>query len=192
MIIQRNQFHAVFGDPGPQKGGCYLSDAERRVLVALARHVRARTVIEFGVQDGQTARCIWDGCGSVRTYVGIDLPLGEAPALASQATEVAAVPGAAVADRKGFRLLRTNSRDLTPPDLPMADLIFIDGGHDFGTVAHDTTLADAKIRPGGVIVWHDYNAIPGIEVRRLIDERNQTRGDRATLVAATWLVFQFA
>jgi predicted O-methyltransferase YrrM len=191
MIIQREQFMAMFGDPGPQAGGCYLTDVERRVLVALTRHVAPKTVIEFGVQDGKTAACIWAAAPTIKSYVGIDLPQGAAPALASQGTEVPAVPGEAVAGRKGFKLLLQESGTLVPADLPLADLIFIDGGHDYATVKHDTALAFARIRPGGVIVWHDYNAIPEIGVRQCIDELNQTQGDRCTLVQGTWLVFRF-
>lgn len=190
MVLQMDQFRALFGDPGSQPGGCYLTDLERRVLVALARHVRARTVVEFGVQDGKTAKCLMDSCPSIREYVGIDLPAGGSPTLAAQAAEVPRVAGEAALGRDGFRLLLRDSRDLSAADLPAADLVFVDGGHDYDTVAHDTAVAEAIVRPGA-IVWHDYNAIPEIGVRRLIDELNG-RGDRRFLVPPTWLVFQFA
>lgn len=191
MILQMAQFRAQFGDPGTQPGGCYLTDAERRILVALARHVRAQTVVEFGLQDGRTARCLMDACASIRRYVGIDLPAGAKPALAGQAPEVPAVPGEAVLGRPGVEILLRNSRELQAADLPDADLVFIDGGHDYETVRSDTRLAEEIVRPGGVIVWHDYNAVPGIGVRRLIDELN-TQRDCRTLVPPTWLVFEFA
>lgn len=192
MIIQREQFFSLFGDPGPQAGGVYLEDVERRVLVALARHVRPQTVIEIGVQDGQTARCVLSACPGIARYLGIDLPPGSRPALAIQETEIPKAAGVCAVGKPGFEVLLADTRKLTAEALPPADLIFIDGGHDYLTVKHDTELAMARIRPGGVVVWHDYNAVPEIGVRRLVDEFNQTGGNRLTLVQGTWMVFRFA
>lgn len=189
MIIQYSQFVALFGDPGPQAGGCYLTDQERRILVAVTRFVGARTVVEFGVQDGRTARCVLDGCPTIKRYVGIDLPAGVAPVLRTQGTEVPRVPGEAVLGLPGVEIILKDSRELTAEEIPRADVVFIDGGHDYETVRSDTRLAYQIVRPGGAIVWHDYNAMPEIGVRRCIDEMNAL-GDSRVLVAPTWMVVQ--
>jgi predicted O-methyltransferase YrrM len=43
------------------------------------------------------------------------------------------------------------------------DLVFVDGAHSFDYVRSDTTKALAMLRPGGVILWHDYCAwYPGV------------------------------
>ncbi|ARU57162.1 hypothetical protein OLMES_3119 [Oleiphilus messinensis] len=36
------------------------------------------------------------------------------------------------------------------------DTILIDGGHDFGTVTNDTNQALRLLRPGGILMWHDF------------------------------------
>ena len=36
------------------------------------------------------------------------------------------------------------------------DFIFIDGSHEFADIAQDTRNAFRLLKPGGVIVWHDY------------------------------------
>jgi predicted O-methyltransferase YrrM len=36
------------------------------------------------------------------------------------------------------------------------DIVFVDGAHDYGSVRNDSVNAKRMIRPGGVIVWHDF------------------------------------
>lgn len=44
-----------------------------------------------------------------------------------------------------------------------ADLVFVDGAHSYDYVRNDTSKALAMVRPGGVILWHDYCAwYPGV------------------------------
>jgi predicted O-methyltransferase YrrM len=40
-----------------------------------------------------------------------------------------------------------------------ADLVFVDGDHSFDAVLADSRSAFDLIRPGGVVVWHDYRVI---------------------------------
>lgn len=48
-------------------------------------------------------------------------------------------------------------------------LVFVDGGHDYETCKSDTENAFKLIRPGGLVIWDDYNVDwPG--VMRAIDE----------------------
>lgn len=192
MIVSQAQFFALFGSPaGAIAGGPYLTATERRVLVALARHVRARVVIEFGVQEGETAAILMEHCPSITQYVGIDLPPGTVPALASQATEVPPEPGHLAAGRPQFRLIRQDSRTVRPEDLPVADMIWIDGGHDPETVLADTVLAMTCSNPAGaVIAWHDYNGVPEHGVRPMVDRMNGQE-DRIVLVEGTWTCFRF-
>jgi hypothetical protein len=39
----------------------------------------------------------------------------------------------------------------------LADFIFIDGDHSYGSVKHDINKAVSLIKPGGVICGHDYH-----------------------------------
>ncbi len=40
------------------------------------------------------------------------------------------------------------------------DLVFVDGDHHYDSVVKDTQTAFQLIRPGGIIVWHDYGNSP--------------------------------
>jgi hypothetical protein len=42
------------------------------------------------------------------------------------------------------------------PYLGRCDLIFVDGSHAYSYIASDTEKALRMIRPGGIILWHDY------------------------------------
>jgi hypothetical protein len=43
------------------------------------------------------------------------------------------------------------------------DVVFVDGSHAYSYVMSDTWKAMAMVRPGGVVLWHDYNdANPGV------------------------------
>jgi len=45
----------------------------------------------------------------------------------------------------------------------LVDLVFVDGAHSYEYVRSDTTKALAMVRPGGIILWHDYCAwYPGV------------------------------
>jgi predicted O-methyltransferase YrrM len=71
--------------------------------------------------------------------------------------------------------------------LPMADLIFIDAGHEYECVKKDTEEAMAHIKPGGVVIWHDYSlGTPG--VIRCVDEIN--KDDRICNVEDTSICFK--
>lgn len=42
------------------------------------------------------------------------------------------------------------------------DLIFIDGGHDYGSVCRDIAIAKEWIAPGGIICGHDFTMFDGV------------------------------
>lgn len=195
MIISQQQFRSIFRTApcfAGLDGGVYLTNTEREILVHLCRRACYGSegfVLEFGCQDGATARCILKNCSGVMAYTGIDLPEGQTTILPQQKTEVPAIAGEYCNDGR-FSVLLKNSLELTTADLgPIYDFIFIDGGHDYETVKHDTELAMSVVSDGGIIAWHDYNHNPNNGVGTLIDELNDKNGNRITLVDGTWLCF---
>jgi len=196
MNISQNKFFQLFGSGQPTvdvdlEGMDYGSTQDRLALLALARHVQPKTVIEFGLQRGMTARMLIDELPCIRKYVGIDLSASQVPALDGQLSEKPAIPGELVQDEAAVRIICRDSRKLAAKDLPNADFIYIDGGHDEETVMHDSLLAIERIKLGGAIVWHDYNNRT-VEVNRVIDRLNHERGDHICLVDGTWVCFAFA
>jgi len=68
------------------------------------------------------------------------------------------------------------------------DAVFIDGDHGAEVVWHDTGLARAIVRPGSVIIWHNYSN-PKAHVTDVPDEEIQ-RGHGIRHVKKTWLAFE--
>ena len=124
----------------------YLNAQETAILVSLVRSVRPVTMIEFGCHAGRTAKVVLDNV----------------PTLACQMSEVSHTPGYDVEDDR-FRLLLAPSRSLVSENLEPCDACFIDGDHSIAAVLHDSHLAKALVRPGGIIVWHDF-LNPAVEV----------------------------
>lgn len=62
------------------------------------------------------------------------------------------------------------------PYYGQVDLMFIDGNHKTEYIRHDTSEALKMVKPGGVIVWHDYFGIPGEDVSDFLEKfaRNYT------------------
>ena len=73
-----------------------------------------------------------------------------------------------VADKVSQLFGDSLSFDFSPYFAAM-DLCFIDGGHTYTHVRSDTANALKVLRPGGVILWHDYN-MQHREILRFLDE----------------------
>ena len=196
MDIDKRQFFQLFGDGVPTSDADleamdYGGADDRRALLALARCQAPKTVVEFGVQTGLTARLLLDEIPTIETYIGIDLPRAKAeqPVLEGQAPEKPKVAGALVKDDERVKIIRKRSEQLTAADLPAADLVYIDGGHDRETVLADTKLAREILAPGGVIVWHDYGN-DTVEVTGAIYDLNRAEGNHICRVGNTWVCFE--
>lgn len=144
------------------------SDFETWILANFAK--TAETIFEFGTATGKTAyllaRNAPDDAKVVTLTLGPD-QLGryreaggdssEARKLAMQesrydafyynGTEVEAKIEQLFGDSKAFD---------ESPYAERCDLIFIDGSHAYSYVKSDTDKALRMIKPGGVILWHDY------------------------------------
>jgi predicted O-methyltransferase YrrM len=169
----------------------FMNPGELEVLVALVRSVEPRHVIEFGVNVGRTAKAILANVVTVEDYTGIDVTPDYVPSKPVQRHEVPARPGELVTSDPRFRLIVTprGSLDLAPGDLQPCDAAFIDGDHGREAVAHDTALAGAVIRPGGIIIWHDYHDLGTVDVKAVLDSYYRA-GHAITHVAGTWLAFE--
>ena len=153
----------------------FMNPGELEVLVALAREVAPAAVVEIGVNQGRTALALLHNVPSIVRYCGVDVPPGTMLPLPVQAKEVPAQAGELAMHDPRFRLIlrARGSLDLTPADddLPLpADFVFIDGDHSRAAVEHDSRLARALCRPGGMIVWHDYHDLGTVDVREVLEE----------------------
>ena len=170
----------------------YLQAGEMEIIAALLREVNAKSMIEIGCRDGRTARVLLHNVSSLERYVGIDVPMHYRPALPHQRNEMVAEPGHfAVADPRFELLISDNgSRDLTWDKVGPVDAMFIDGDHSFEVVLSDSHLADEVVKPGGIVIWHDY-VNHAVDVTRALEHLRDDEGWPIVNVAGTWLAFMW-
>jgi predicted O-methyltransferase YrrM len=170
----------------------YQNQGELEILVALARSIDARSMIEIGCRDGRTARVMLYNVVTLSRYVGIDVAEGYEPALACQRSEILARPGELVRHDPLFELVVSarGSLDLTKDDFhgERFDICYIDGDHSAAAVGHDSRLAFEVTRPGGLVVWHDY-ANPDVEVTGVLEALATAHDLPIRRIAETWLAF---
>lgn len=163
---------------------------ERNMAVALANSVSARVVVEIGVHEGRMARRLLRDVATIEKYVGVDVLPGYIPALAVQLTEIPKEPAYFVKSDPRFELVLRGhgSLDLMQSELPRCDLVLIDGDHGREAVTHDSALAKAIVRRGGLIVWHDYFTGEGeCQVR---DVLNEMRSRALGRIQDTWFAVE--
>jgi predicted O-methyltransferase YrrM len=168
----------------------YLHVGEMEIIAALLREIEAKSIVEIGCRDGRTARVLLHNVRSLERYIGVDVPMSYVPALEHQRSEMVPMPGELATTDPRFELIirERGSLDLMPSDLPLVDAVFIDGDHSQYMVSHDSALARAITKPGGVIIYHDYYN-PGVEVQRALDKLHDG-GWPLKHVEGTWLAFR--
>jgi predicted O-methyltransferase YrrM len=68
-----------------------------------------------------------------------------------------------------------------------AGLVFVDGSHAYEYARQDSETAFALVRPGGVVLWHDYGVWPG--VTQALEEIEAKRHLGLVNIRGTSLVF---
>ena len=147
-----------------------------RSLLAVAKSINARRVLEIGTYDGFTALNLVANLPEGGEVATVDLPEG------ADQTELRAqgISNAATGDiigsmyrnepeRAKIKEVRADSSQLEWKELaPKIDLIFVDGCHDYQYVLKDSMNAIASVKSGGVIFWHDYGQ--AVDVTQVLDE----------------------
>lgn len=145
------------------------SDAEAWILAVLAR--QARLAFEFGTCTGKTAY-LWaanmppDG-RVVTLTLGPDMvaaysrdrdddPVDVRFALAESRFTRFRYTGTPVEERVTQVFGDSKAFDETPYE-SRCDLVFVDGSHAYSYVASDSRKALRMVRPGGLVLWHDYD-----------------------------------
>jgi predicted O-methyltransferase YrrM len=168
----------------------YQNAGELEILAALVRSIDAHDMLEIGCRDGRTAKLMLHNVPTLRRYQGIDVEPGYRPQHSHQLSEMPKIPGLYANNDPRFELILRprGSLDLTANDLPPCDIAYIDGDHGHIAVNHDSNLAFKVVRPGGLIVWHDYNNATTVDVKKIIDFYASC-GKLITLIEGTWLAY---
>lgn len=182
---------------GTQLGA--TSNYESWILAALAR--RSTTMFEFGTATGRTAylwarnapanACVYtvtlppDGSAAY-TASRDDDPDDERLARHESTVRTFVYSGTDVESRIVQLYADSKALDETPY-VGRCDLIFVDGSHAYSYAASDSAKALRMVRPGGLVLWHDY--VGGAEARGCYRALNEL-ADRLPLVhiAGTTLV----
>ena len=155
-----------------------LDASEMYIICGITKFIGAQNVLEIGTSDGNTALNLAANIPDSGKVTTVDLPLnfsGEfdltVPDFRKNITD---------RDRVGIQFQGTGFEgkihqilcdsavlDFSNIGGPF-DLIFIDGCHYYDYVRRDTENALKNIKPGGVLVWHDYGQID--DVSRVVDE----------------------
>jgi hypothetical protein len=151
------------------------SDTEAWILAVLAKD--ARRLFEFGTCTGKTAY-LWarnqpvggtvttltlppDRLGSYQSAAGDD-PTAEAYAREESRFTRFLYTGTE-AERRVVQLYGDSKEFDETPYLGACDMVFVDGSHAHSYVVSDTAKALTMVRPGGLVVWHDYSPeCPGV------------------------------
>lgn len=164
----RNTTEVVFLGGGAILVPGSTSDYEAWILAVLSR--RARRMFEFGTCTGRTAY-MWarnspaDAVVTTLTLgpqqhdryslTGDDRAIDQRLALDESAFDSFLYQGTDVEHK--IEQLATDSKEFDErPYLGLMDLIFIDGSHAYSYVMSDSRKALRMIKPGGLILWHDY------------------------------------
>lgn len=133
---------------------------EQFILLAVGKIVKPERIFEIGTHLGNTARNLSHNFPDSQIWT---LDINQQ--LSGQLAECTNV-----------RRIESHSMDFDfSPYERSIGLVWVDGAHDYETVASDTAAAFKLLQPGGAIVWHDYlNPLPNFDgVTRVLREIEQ-------------------
>ena len=165
--------------------GWALDTQELTALLAIVKFLGVEKFLEIGIFDDFTALNVAANLGESAQVVTVDLPPGVTE---SQGRPIFNAVGPAVVGSQfrgtpheaHFRQVLADSTRLDYATLPAPfDAIIIDGCHDYEFVREDTEKAMGQVRPGGILLWHDYGEFAG--ATRVVGELARTHDCKAIL-----------
>ncbi len=161
----------IFGGDGVAAS---TTDREAWILAALSKG--AQLLFEFGTATGRTAYLWARNSPPGAEVVTLTLPPGERDSYAHAGSDSRRDRRHALRQSRfaDFRYHGTNVEHKVTQHLAdsksfdeapyhgRCDLIFVDGSHAYSYVQSDTEKALRMIRPGGLLLWHDYGRSSGV------------------------------
>ncbi len=143
----------------------HINHVDMLYVCAIARHVQARRIFEFGTYLGRTTFHLALG-KDAKGVLSLDLDPSAAYTKkmkigrAVHAVHERGLQGYFFRNHECEHLinqLHGDSRTFDySPYQGNIDFIFIDGGHTYDLISNDTDCALRMLSPGGIIVWHDF------------------------------------
>ena len=157
-------------------------------------------IMEIGAFDGRTALNLAINAPPGVSIATLDLPADQPSALAIEASERRYVdkpaPGARLRNcgdpwrTYAGRVVQLRGDSATydwTAHLGRAGLVFVDGSHAYDYAKKDSETALRLVRPGGVVLWHDYGVWPG--VTQALEELDAARRLGLVNIRGSSLVF---
>lgn len=155
-----------------------LDDREVLILAAVAKLFEAKTILEIGTYEGNTALNLAVNSPPDAVITTVDLPpdwdgkLGlKVPEIKVNVGDRAKIgsqfKGTPYAEKINSVFGDSATLDWSQLSGPF-DIVFIDGCHDYAYVKSDTQNALQNLKPKGLLIWHDYGMYK--DVSRVVDE----------------------
>ena len=176
---------AFIGQGGSVVGG--TTELEAWILAVLAK--RSKLLFEFGTCTGKTAYLWARNLPPDGQVVTLTLPPEQLETYSAStgddkgATSIARsesrfnqfrYSGTDV-ERKVVQLFGDSKQFDETPYLDSCDVVFVDGSHAYSYVRSDTAKALRMVKPGGLVLWHDYRGPRQVrDVYRALNELSQT------------------
>jgi hypothetical protein len=166
----------------------FLNPGEPETLVALFRKAKPERVIEFGANNGRTAKLLMDNVPSIKQYIGVDVPSWYVFSKECQKYEVPENPGMLALKDERFELILSprGSMGFLVKALSWCDAAFVDGDHGAMAVRSDWTIATEL--GCKLVVFHDDHQMRTVDVSSVLDEIHDS-GVSLKHVDGTWLTY---
>jgi predicted O-methyltransferase YrrM len=168
-----------------------VSDLETWVLGSLAKD--AGRIFEFGTATGKTTYLLARNAPAAARVITLTLKPAQIGEYRGEAGDDPAAERDA-AEESRFEAFYYSGTDVEPkitqlfgdskafdaaPYAGTCDLVFVDGSHAYSYVKSDSEKAIEMVRPGGLVLWHDYRGPRRTEgVYRALNELKDELGLR--------------
>ncbi len=175
--LPREEFHRRFGSPDTARALCgYTNAGDTQVVLTLLAHARPRRVLEIGTALGHMTANLteWTPDDAVVFSLGTtaDLAVPTAEPQRYETPERGRFGCMANSFGKVGKVFFITADSLTYDFARLGgiDFAFLDGAHDLRHVLSDTCNVYDILRPGGLLVWHDFTSTADwVEVRRALE-----------------------
>jgi predicted O-methyltransferase YrrM len=137
-----------------------LGVAEQLILQVLVRARGCHTAFEIGTFNGGTTRLLAEALPADGRVWTIDLPQSQFDATQAPAEFDGSKVGMAYRDSPDAGKITQIFGDSLAYDFSShersSDLVLVDGGHEYVNGLADTKTALQLIRPGGIVLWDDF------------------------------------
>lgn len=176
-----------------------VSALELVIIAALTRRADPQRSFEIGTFDGRTTLNLALNQRAGSEVITLDLPAAQLEQAAQPLEDddrkyiMKAASGARFQQRTTAARIVQVYGDSATFDFSRyhnaVDLMFVDGSHSYDYARSDSLVALSLVRPGGLILWHDYDTPYWPGVTRALNEMYAQNGECAGLkhIAGTTL-----